>query len=44
MSSDIVVLHVLEALEGGTARHLADLVRHTAARQEVVVPWNTRPG
>lgn len=33
------VLHVLEALEGGTARHLVDIARHaTAADHEVVVP------
>jgi glycosyltransferase involved in cell wall biosynthesis len=33
------VLHVLEALEGGTARHLVDIARHaTATQHEVVVP------
>jgi glycosyltransferase involved in cell wall biosynthesis len=34
-----VVLHVLEALEGGTARHLVDVATHaTASRHHVVVP------
>lgn len=33
------VLHVLEALEGGTARHLVDLVRHAGGTDhEVVLP------
>lgn len=32
------VLHVLEALEGGTARHLVDVVRHTPVAHEVAVP------
>jgi glycosyltransferase involved in cell wall biosynthesis len=33
------VLHVLEALEGGTARHVVDLVRHaTDTDHEVVIP------
>lgn len=33
------VLHVLEALEGGTSRHLVDVVRHAVAtRHSVVVP------
>jgi glycosyltransferase involved in cell wall biosynthesis len=33
------VLHVLEALEGGTARHLVDVVRNARATEhEVVVP------
>lgn len=33
------MLHVLEALEGGTARHLVDLVRHaTGTDHEVVLP------
>jgi glycosyltransferase involved in cell wall biosynthesis len=33
------VLHVLEALEGGTARHLVDLVRHVEGYEhEVVIP------
>jgi glycosyltransferase involved in cell wall biosynthesis len=33
------VLHVLEALEGGTSRHLVDVVRHaTATRHLTVVP------
>ena len=34
-----VVLHVLEALEGGTAHHVVDLVQHASAtRHEVVIP------
>jgi glycosyltransferase involved in cell wall biosynthesis len=34
-----VVLHVLEALEGGTARHLVDVVTHaTGTRHHVAVP------
>lgn len=34
-----LVLHVLEALEGGTARHLVDVVRHAAKTDhDVVVP------
>ncbi len=34
-----VVLHVLEALEGGTARHLGDIASHaTASRHHVVIP------
>jgi glycosyltransferase involved in cell wall biosynthesis len=34
-----VVMHVLEALAGGTSRHLIDLVRHThGVRHAVVVP------
>src|SRR5258708_17322779 len=34
-----IVLHVLEALGGGTARHLLDTVRHTPdVRHEVAVP------
>lgn len=34
-----VVLHVLEALEGGTARHLGDIATHAqGARHHVVVP------
>jgi glycosyltransferase involved in cell wall biosynthesis len=33
------VLHVLEALEGGTARHLVDVVRHAkGTAHEVVIP------
>lgn len=32
-----MVLHVLEALEGGTARHLVDLVRSTTGTDHVVV-------
>lgn len=38
------VLHVLEALEGGTARHLVDVVRHTTGvSHEVAIP-RTRTG
>ncbi len=38
-SGGIVVLHVLEALETGCARHLVDVVRHTdGIRHEVAVP------
>jgi glycosyltransferase involved in cell wall biosynthesis len=34
-----VVLHVLEALEGGTARHLVDVATHaTASSHHVVIP------
>jgi glycosyltransferase involved in cell wall biosynthesis len=34
-----VVLHVLEALEGGTARHLGDIAEHaTGSRHHVVIP------
>lgn len=32
------VLHVLEALEGGTARHLVDVVRHAPGTHHVVLP------
>lgn len=42
--TDVVVLHVLEALEGGTARHLVDLVRHADAHHEVVVPEKRSAG
>ncbi len=36
---DVRVLHVLEALEGGTARHLVDLVRTVAAvEHHVAIP------
>jgi glycosyltransferase involved in cell wall biosynthesis len=42
--TEMRVLHVLEALEGGTARHLVDVVRHTPdVRHEVAVP-RTRQG
>lgn len=42
---DVVVLHVMEALEGGTARHLADLVRHAqGVRHHVVVPAERSAG
>lgn len=35
----VTVLHVLEALEGGTARHLVDLVTHAnGVRHEVAMP------
>ncbi len=41
----LVVLQVLEALEGGTARHLVDLVRHAGGvRHEVVVPAERSAG
>jgi glycosyltransferase involved in cell wall biosynthesis len=37
--SELVVLHVLEALEGGTARHLVDVTRHAhGVRHEVAIP------
>jgi len=43
--TDLVVLHVLEALEGGTARHLVDVVRHTEGiRHMVVVPAERSAG
>ncbi len=32
------VLHVVEALEGGVARHVRDVVRHVAAEHLVVLP------
>ncbi|MCU1427033.1 MAG: glycosyltransferase family 1 protein, partial [Actinomycetia bacterium] len=32
------VLHVLEAIEGGTARHLRYVVRHVDAQHVVIVP------
>lgn len=36
---ELVVLHVLEALEGGTARHVVDIVRHVRhVAHHVVVP------
>ena len=39
MTERLTVLHVMEALEGGTARHLADVVTHaTGLRHVVVVP------
>src|SRR4051794_22888374 len=34
----IRVLHVVEAIEGGVARHLVNLVRHADAEHVVVVP------
>jgi glycosyltransferase involved in cell wall biosynthesis len=35
----LVVLHVLEALEGGTARHLVDIARHAAGvEHHAVIP------
>ena len=40
-----VVLHVLEALRGGTSRHVADVVRHTPGfAHHVAVPPADRPG
>jgi glycosyltransferase involved in cell wall biosynthesis len=39
VTADPVVLHVLEALEGGTARHLVDIARHAhGVRHHVVIP------
>lgn len=38
------VLHVLEALEGGTARHLVDIVTHARAADHVVVIPDRRVG
>lgn len=38
------VLHVLEALEGGTSRHLVDLVRHASATHHIVVVPPRRVG
>jgi glycosyltransferase involved in cell wall biosynthesis len=38
------VLHVLEALEGGTARHLVDVVRHATATDHVTVVPPRRVG
>src|SRR5262249_43523111 len=34
----MTVLHVLEAIEGGVARHMVNLVRHVDAEHIVVVP------
>jgi glycosyltransferase involved in cell wall biosynthesis len=34
----VAVLHVLEAIEGGVARHMVNLVRHVDADHTVVVP------
>ena len=43
--SSVKVLHVLEALEGGTARHVVDLVRHAHGVEHVVaVPAARRFG
>jgi glycosyltransferase involved in cell wall biosynthesis len=39
-----VVLHVLEALEGGTARHIVDVVRHVGSVQHVVALPEERVG
>jgi glycosyltransferase involved in cell wall biosynthesis len=37
------VLHVLEAVRGGTSRHVVDVVRHThGVRHEIVVPPDRR--
>jgi len=39
------VVHVLEAIEGGTARHVVDIARHArATRHDVVVPQERRGG
>ena len=40
----IRVLHVLEALEGGTARHLVDVVRYTSGVEPHVVLPTSRGG
>lgn len=40
----LLVLHVLEALEGGTARHLVDVVTHATATDHVVVIPDRRVG
>jgi glycosyltransferase involved in cell wall biosynthesis len=39
-----LVLHVLEALEGGTSRHLVDVVRHATRTDHVVVVPPRRVG
>ena len=39
-----LVLHVLEALEGGTARHLCDIATHATASDHVVVIPERRVG
>ena len=39
-----IVLHVLEALEGGTARHLVDVVRHTPGVAHHVATPSERVG
>lgn len=36
--SEVRVLHVLEAIEAGVSRHVADLVRNVPAEHEVLVP------
>lgn len=36
------VLHVLEAVGGGTLRHLLDVIAHTPARHEAAVPMGWR--
>jgi glycosyltransferase involved in cell wall biosynthesis len=42
--SNPVILHVLEALEGGTSRHVVDVARHVNGyRHEVAIP-RRRPG
>ena len=38
MADEPIVLHVLEALEGGTARHVVDIVRHVPATHHVAIP------
>lgn len=43
-SSRATVLHVLEALAGGTSRHLVDLVRHTPSVRHVVAVPRRRVG
>jgi glycosyltransferase involved in cell wall biosynthesis len=44
VASQPTVLHVLEALCGGTARHLVDLVEWTAGVRHVVAVPHERPG
>lgn len=44
-AADLRVLHVLEAVRGGTSRHLADVVRHTpGVVHHVALPPSGRPG
>lgn len=40
----MIVLHVLEALEGGTSRHLVDVVRHTGGCEHHVALPSRRVG
>ncbi|MEY2423385.1 MAG: hypothetical protein QOI95_3452 [Acidimicrobiaceae bacterium] len=44
-AGELVVLHVLEAIEGGTARHLVDVVTHASgALHEVAIPASRSAG